>query len=274
MLVATAQYPFVSELLRDVLYAFSFILLVTAWFFVKRLPSLLSSVRAAGWLPAEGKVETVMVSTFSEQSLAEVAYSYVAEGERYAGYFARQFVDEQDAWDYIRPLKGQSLLVRYKPGSPSASAVRITEQNPLFVGAQQNFARRWLSRSVEHLLGGWNWQELTVFSARSWPISKGKVESGTVTQHRMRELWYLVTFYTSEVTYSYVVGGEYYSGYFQRTFLREDAAQKFTDALKGSEVVVRYKPDSPTVSFLRRQDQQNAIPTAKPQNTQEIAHPF
>ena len=49
----------------------------------------------------EGKIEALTVTTFAEQSLAQLAYSYLVDGERYSGYFTRQFADEQDAWDYV-----------------------------------------------------------------------------------------------------------------------------------------------------------------------------
>jgi hypothetical protein len=256
MLVLNAQPRLLSEFLRDVLLALSFVLLVAVWFFLKRFPGWLRSLRGSGWPTAQGTVESATVNTIAEQSLSEIAYSYALQGERYSGYFVRQFADEQDAWDYARPLAGQPISVRYKPASPAVSAVRIEEQNPLFAGAQKSFALRLISRSVLHLFGGVDWREFTVFAASNWPISKGRIESGTVTQKRARDLWYLVPFYLGEITYSYAVGGQYYSGYLARTFFRANSARRFADELKGKEVLVRYKPDSPEISALHRRDQE------------------
>jgi len=135
------------------------------------------------------------------------------------------------------------------------SAVRIAEQNPLFASTQRSFARGLLRRFVLQLFGDWDWQGLAMFAARSWPIANGRIESGTVTQKRTADLGYLVPFYTSEITYSYAVGGEYYSGYVERTFVRESSAYKFVNESKDKEIVVRYKPDLPTISCLRKQDQ-------------------
>jgi hypothetical protein len=137
--------PFISELLRQVLVAASFMLLVALYFFLKTFPGWLRSFRSADWPTAEGKVENVTVSTFSDQSLGEVAYSYVVEGERFSGYFSQQFADEQDAWNCVGPLKGKNVFLRYKPGNPKASAVRITEQSQWFVPGH-NFAARFLGR--------------------------------------------------------------------------------------------------------------------------------
>jgi len=75
----------------------------------------------------EGKIEAATVSVFAEQSLSELAYSYLVDGERYSGYFTRQFADEQDAWDYVHPLKGQAIFVRHKPSNPAVSSVRIVD---------------------------------------------------------------------------------------------------------------------------------------------------
>jgi len=101
----------------------------------------------------EGKIETVTVSTFAEQSLSELSYSYVIDGERYSGYFTRQFADEQDAWDYVRPLKGQPIFVRHKPSNLAVSSVRIVDQSPLVAGGQGSLAVRFIGRLVSHLIG-------------------------------------------------------------------------------------------------------------------------
>ncbi len=124
-------YPVISQALKDAVIALLLVLLVASCLSLKRFPLWIRSIRSAGWPTAVGTVESVSVSTFSEQSLAELAYSYIVEGERYAGHFSRQFADQQDAFDYVQPLKGRSIFVRYKPGDPSVSAVRLTEQDSL-----------------------------------------------------------------------------------------------------------------------------------------------
>ncbi len=127
-----------------------FLAVVAGWLFVKRLPDWIRSIRAAGWPTVEGKVETVEVKSFAEQSLAEIAYSYLVKGVRYSGYFSLQFADEQDAWSYVDPLKDQPLVVRCKPGAPGTSAIRLSEQSPLFNARPGNFSKRLIGRLFEN----------------------------------------------------------------------------------------------------------------------------
>ena len=91
--------------------------------------------------------------------------------------------------------------------------------------------------------------------AGDWPTIRGRVESGAVTQNREEGLWYLVSFYTSEIGYSYSVEGTYYAGHLTKTFFREESARKFVERLKGRDVIVRYSPKSARISRLRREDQ-------------------
>lgn len=141
---------FLVELLRDFAFFFLFLALVAGWLFLSRIPGWIRSIRSASWPSAAGEVETVAVKAFASQSLGEVAYSYSVEGVRYSGRFSRQFADEQDAWSYVTPLKGQPIVVRYKPGNPDTSALRLVEQTALFMAQPMNFLRRLLSVTAEH----------------------------------------------------------------------------------------------------------------------------
>lgn len=145
-------YPVISQALKDAVIALLLVLLVASCLSLKRFPLWIRSIRSAGWPTAVGTVESVSVSTFSEQSLAELAYSYIVEGERYAGHFSRQFADQQDAFDYIQPLQGRAIFVRYRPGDPNVSAVRLSEQDSLFTATHGSFSGRLVSRCFE-LLG-------------------------------------------------------------------------------------------------------------------------
>ena len=136
--------------MREYLFALLFLLIVAAWILVKRLPSLLRTVRSANWPTAEGRVETVGVNTFAEQSLGEVGYWYSVEGIRYSGYFSQQFADEQDAWTYVNPLSRQPVVVRYKLGDPSTSTLRLREQNVLFTQRPGSFLKRLLKLPIQH----------------------------------------------------------------------------------------------------------------------------
>jgi len=195
-----AQHSVLWEYGKDLLWAFLFLTLEATWFFVKRLPDWFRSIRSARWPMVEGKIEALTVTTFAEQSLARLAYSYLVDGERYSGYFTRQFADEQDAWDYVRPLKGWAIFVRHKPSNPAVPSVRIADQNSLLArSGQGSFVVRFLSRSVWHIIGASGWNFWAILGTRSWPLSKGRIEFGTVTQKRESNLWYLVPFYACEI---------------------------------------------------------------------------
>ncbi len=241
--------------LQTFVWSLLFLTAVALWLFIKRLPAWFRTVRGASWPIAEGSIESTTVSAFAEQSLAQIAYSYRVEGERYSGYYARQFADEQDAWDYIGSLKQQPIFVRYRPADPAISAVRMADQSSGLMRADGNFVVQFLTRSLVHVLG-LSYREFRILrGVQNWPVTKARIESGIVTQQRKSAFWYLVPSYLCEVGYSYSVGGEYCAGHFQRTFFREQTARKFTGELKGKDVIVRYQPDSPSVSVLRRRDQ-------------------
>ena len=222
MLCAIAVPGFISEYLR--LYATALAIIVAISLFVRRLPGQLRSIRAASWPLAQGTIETVKVRVVSDQALGRLAYSYVANGERYSGYFFLQFVDEQDTWDTIDPLKGQTIFIRYNSSNPSISAVRTPEQLVTFATHQGNFIPRLITRRVLGLLG-FDWRRWTSFPARNWPVTKGHVEYTAVTQRDDSPILLLLRVYMAEVSYSYCVGGEYYSGRFERSFFERRPPQ-------------------------------------------------
>jgi hypothetical protein len=149
---ATLANPyFFVAILRDYVLLLLFLALVAGWFFIKRLPNWIRSIRGASWPAVEGRVETVGVNAFAEQAVGEVGYSYLVEGVRYSGYFSRQFADEQDAWSYVSPLKGQSVFVRYKSDNPDTSALRPGEQSAVFKPRPGDFPKRLLSLLFENL---------------------------------------------------------------------------------------------------------------------------
>lgn len=251
------QHSFLWEYVRTVLEGLLFLTLVAGWLFVKRLPAMFRSLRGASWPMVQGNVESTTVNAFAEQSLAQLAYSYRVDGERYSGYFTQQFADEQDAWDYVRPLKEQPIFVRYRPTDPEVSAVRIDDQNSLLAAREESFVARFFLRSIWNLLGVSDLHLPLRLGTRSWPATKARIETSAVTQERERGFWFLIPSYICEISYSYAVRGEYYAGHFQKVFYREDSANEFVDKLKGEDIFVRYKADSPATSVLRRSDQQN-----------------
>ena len=111
---------FISEYLRLYAVGVAIGFFVAAGLFLRRLPGWFRSLRSASWLMAQGTVEHINVSVVSGQALGELAYSYVADGERYSGYLALQFANEQDAWDSVGSLKNQSIFcpVQERQSSP------------------------------------------------------------------------------------------------------------------------------------------------------------
>jgi hypothetical protein len=105
-------------------------------------------------------------------------------------------------------------------------------------------------------LGGAIWRKAKRSGARSWPMSQGQIEFGTVVERDVR----YVTYYIAQMSYSYAVEGDYYSGFYEKAFLRQESAQKFTDELKGKPAFVRHKPNSPATSVILREDQQSVWP--------------
>jgi uncharacterized protein DUF3592 len=86
--------------------------------------------RTTQWPVTQGRIETVKVSTIrsyrggpSERSTAEISYSYSVAGQFHSGYWTKHFSDEQEAWDFVDPLKEQKVAVHYHPRHPEKSAL-------------------------------------------------------------------------------------------------------------------------------------------------------
>ena len=101
---------------------------------------------------------------------------------------------------------------------------------------------------------GWNYVKAIL--ASGWYTLQGRVEFGSVEQHRVR----YITYYIARVDYSYAVNNEYYSGYFERVFLRESSADKFVADMKNQAIFVRSNPTRPEKSAFLVQDQPGGRP--------------
>ena len=82
------------------------------------------------------------------------------------------------------------------------------------------------------------------------------VEFGSVEERRTR----YKNIYIARIDYSYSVNNEYYSGYLEKTFIRERSADRFVSTLKGQVVFVRADPAHPERSALLEQDQPGGWP--------------
>jgi len=89
-------------------------------------------------------------------------------------------------------------------------------------------------------------------SARFWPIAYGKVESSSYFQNNA--IW------LTDISYSYQVADEYYSGQFQLKSRSERKAEDTVARWKGQAVGVRYSPRNPAISIIRMEDQSGLHP--------------
>jgi hypothetical protein len=91
----------------------------------------------------------------------------------------------------------------------------------------------------------WVLREIHSRTAQSWPTVPGVVESAEVRKEGAGSY----QSYAPEVSYSYTVGGEYYTG-----FHIVNSEKRLRAFPKGSRVLVHYRNSDPTKSFLDRED--------------------
>ncbi len=95
---------------------------------------------------------------------------------------------------------------------------------------------------------GWQW--LRRRAARNWPLAEARVHSAEWRQPRTGTNRYFL----ADVAYSYVVNGQYYSGYYRRSFSDRDSAATWVEQVRGRALQVRYHPRDISRSLLREQD--------------------
>jgi len=84
-------------------------------------------------------------------------------------------------------------------------------------------------------------------SARHWPMTYGRVEVAIACDEENK--WF------SDLSCSYAVGGEYFSGSFRVPAKNEDEADRQVLTWRGQNLTIRYSPKNPAVSVLRMEDQ-------------------
>jgi hypothetical protein len=93
---------------------------------------------------------------------------------------------------------------------------------------------------------------IMVRQAYSWPSAQGTVWQAEAREAEGRVY---VRPWVGELTYSYAVNGEYYSGIHRMEAFTEKRAEGRVAGWKGRAVVVRYSPSKHEVSVLLRGDQ-------------------
>jgi uncharacterized protein DUF3592 len=97
--------------------------------------------------------------------------------------------------------------------------------------------------------GAWAW--FRTRHAYSWPSARGTIMGAQVrssTDSYIRP-------WVGDFTYSYIVNGEYYSGFHRLRARSERRAEEKIAGWKSRMVVVRYSPDKPDLSVLLKTDQ-------------------
>jgi hypothetical protein len=94
------------------------------------------------------------------------------------------------------------------------------------------------------------WAWFRVRHAYSWPSAQGAVMGVHVSSGGP-----IIKPWIAEITYSYIVNGEYYSGVRRLNAFSKRRAERKIEGLKGQMVVVRYSPDQYDLSTLLADDQ-------------------
>ena len=94
------------------------------------------SYRSSSWPATDGIVETgevlwggrSLTSTNFEYATAKLGYAYSVDEQSYSGYHTEWFGTAEEAWDYVKAWKGNTMRVRYCPRRPEVSVWREQEQ--------------------------------------------------------------------------------------------------------------------------------------------------
>jgi Protein of unknown function (DUF3592) len=91
------------------------------------------------------------------------------------------------------------------------------------------------------------WTDLRYRDSARWPIISATVEQATFSTYHAEGH----TIYEAEITYSYQVKGEYYSGRYTEQCNSESEAEELVSQYpKGSDVQIHVRPTDPGVSVL------------------------
>lgn len=95
----------------------------------------------------------------------------------------------------------------------------------------------------------WTW--LRFRRAHSWPSAQGTIVSVVARSsgggHSQR--------WAGEFTYTYIVDGQYFSGFHRIKTRSERRAEELISGWKGRTIVVRYSPTKHDISILLKDDQ-------------------
>jgi len=95
----------------------------------------------------------------------------------------------------------------------------------------------------------WTWFKFR--SAHSWPSAQATIRSTQVIRSGDQYIYP----WAANLTYTYIVNGEYYSGAYRLKARTEQRAQEKVEGWKDRMIVVRYSPDKPDLSTILKSDQ-------------------
>lgn len=99
------------------------------------------------------------------------------------------------------------------------------------------------------------WQSLLRRCARRWPAADGRVHRADWRQPRTGTNRYFI----GELSYYYFVAGQFYSGYYRRSFSKASDAEEWVRRMRSSTIQVRYKP-APAGRSLFLEEEQRQVP--------------
>jgi hypothetical protein len=131
------------------------------------------------------------------------------------------------------------------------TAARNAQERECSIRDRFNVAKFWLDLAIGAFgavsgLIGWWLLAARKRRAESWPMVPGRVERAVVEGTD--------TGYFADISYSYQANGEFFSGFYQKSFRMRRFAEEFADMTRGQNLFVRYDPEKPKVSVIRDQD--------------------
>lgn len=112
------------------------------------------------------------------------------------------------------------------------------------------------------------WQWFAKRRASSWPLTSGNIESvnvlGPKTFLGLKLSNSNSPVFRAEISYSYLVGANFYSGVKRREFANEQEAWEFLRDLKSKPVEVHYNPHKPAASYLSEPSLQTLLQSRPP----------
>jgi hypothetical protein len=91
-------------------------------------------------------------------------------------------------------------------------------------------------------------RRIQVIGSTTWPMANGRIFEISLQRDDIHG-------WAAELTYSYIVFGEYYSGIYRRGYHRRKRAEAFLERLpRETPIAVRYKAKRPEISTLLLSD--------------------